>query len=103
MSEFRDPYKNLDAKDLNCTTITIGKADQAYLYGLFPSRSVTQVTMNILLSRFVEACKQHGLREYAPESFRNAITGAVITLGQHPPSEAFGEDDRRGTGTVGEV
>jgi hypothetical protein len=116
MSEFRDPYDQLPKTELLNTTIEVSQRDNAFLRGLFPHRSVLQITINILLSRFVKACKQHELREYDPIRFQSAIAHATIAIDtrrpvtniasgtdSNKPVEAVSGDVGRGTGEVGHV
>jgi hypothetical protein len=85
MSEFRDPYDHLPKTELLNTTIEVAQRDNAFLRGIFPHRSVLQITINILLSRFIKACKHHGLREYDPVRFQSAIAFADIVIDPRRP------------------
>jgi len=116
MTEFRDPYDQLDKSELLNTTIEVSQRDHAFLKGLFPHRSVLQITINTLFSRFIAECKKHGLREYDPIRFQQYLISTAITFNArgsavdpangtntNQPVQANSGDDGPGTGSVGVV
>ncbi len=75
-----DPYSALPRHERMVTSITLGDADRAFLFSLYPHQSVVQVTMATLLTRFVKAMKEHGVTSYNPEALKFALRDVKITL-----------------------
>ena len=77
---YTDPYDKLPKKDKLTTSITTAREDHAFLFSLFPNRSVVQTTLNILLARLVEELKANGFKHYDPERYQHSIARCRIDL-----------------------
>ncbi len=79
-SRFTDPYGALPATEKTNTSITVGDADRALVFSVYPHQSVVQVTINTLFAEFVRALKANGFKTYDPEGFKEALRTVKITF-----------------------
>jgi hypothetical protein len=78
----QDPYDPKRRKIV--TSISVDDEDRAFLFSLCPHQSVLQITLNVLMEKYVKALKTAGLRSYNPERYKEALGKVAITVPAWP-------------------